>query len=370
MSELPRIAHIISPLSWRGGEQQAIYLYEELDKLGVYQVILCAKGSVTEQYCQNHGLKFRSFKKRLNIDPFFARFIRRVCREEKIDIIHPHDSVAHTLSILAADLFSNPCPLVLHRRVDFPISSTWFSRYKYNHPSIKRIICVSEAVREILQKDIRNKSLLRVVYDGIDVESFETPKGSVLRNEFDVPADVPVVANIAALTQQKDYFTFIDSVAILEKEGFHAAYFAFGDGYQREKILAYAEEKGLKNRIRFAGFRNDIRTILPEIDVLLFSSETEGLGTTILDCFAAGVPVVSTNAGGIPEIMVHLKTGWMGQVKDPRSLAEGVKIALTQPEIAANWVEEGKKRVQGFRRSITAKNTLDIYQEIKASEKN
>ncbi|MHB1277390.1 MAG: glycosyltransferase [Bacteroidia bacterium] len=370
MSDLPRIAHVISPLSWRGGEQQAIYLYEELEKLGVFQVILCAKGSATETYCEIHGLRFRSYKKRLNLDPFFARFICLVCRDERIDIVHPHDSGAHTLCILAADLFSNPCPLVLHRRVDFPISSSWFSRYKYNHSSIKRIICVSEAVKRILQKDIRNKSLLRVVYDGIDVDAFAKPGGNQLRREFHLDPDIAIVANIAALTQQKDYFTFIDTAALLEKEGPDAIYFAFGEGAQREKLEAYAREKGLKGKIHFAGFRKDIRVILPEVDVLLFSSETEGLGTTILDCFAAGVAVVSTDAGGIPEIMIHQKTGWMGKVKDPGSLAEGVKIALTEPGIKRQWIEEGKKRVQLFRRSITAKNTLDIYQEIKASEKN
>lgn len=370
MRELPRIAHVISPNSWRGGEQQAIYLYEELEKLGVYQIILCAKGSATEKYCENHGLRFRSCKKRLNIDPLFARFIRRVCREETIDIVHPHDSGAHTLCVMAADLFSNPCPLVLHRRVDFPISSSWFSRYKYNHRAIKRIICVSEAVKEILQKDLRNKSLIRVVYDGIDVDAFNTPKGNILREEFHLDPVLPVVANIAALTQQKDYFTFIDTVVLLENEKIRAAYFAFGDGAQREKLEAYALEKGLKDKIRFVGFRTDIRAIIGEIDVLLFSSETEGLGTSILDCFAAGVAVVSTDAGGIPEIMIHQKTGWMGKVKDPGSLAEGVKIALTHPEIRQQWIAEGKKRVQLFKRSITAKNTLDIYQEIKASEKN
>ncbi|HCS19501.1 MAG TPA: hypothetical protein DIW47_02875 [Bacteroidetes bacterium] len=370
MIELPRIAHVISPLSWRGGEQQAIYLYEELAKLGVYQLILCAKGSATEKYCESHGLRFRSFKKRLNIDPFFARSIGRVCREEKIDIVHPHDSGAHTLCILAADLFSNSCPLVLHRRVDFPISSSWFSRYKYNHSSIKKIICVSEAVKEILQKDIRNKGLLGVVYDGIDVDAFDDPGGGRLRSEFHLDPTIPIVANIAALTQQKDYFTFIDTVEILEKDGVKAAWFAFGEGAQREALEAYSMEKGLQEKIRFAGFRKDIRTIIPEIDVLLFSSETEGLGTTILDCFAAGVAVVSTDAGGIPEIMIHQQTGWMGKVKDPESLAEGVKIALTQPETKKEWIKGAKKRVQLFRRSLTAKKTLDIYQEIKASEKN
>lgn len=95
MSELPRIAHLVSPLSWRGGEQQAVNLYEELDKLGVYQIFICPKGSVSESYCREHNLRYYAFKKRLSLDLKFASQLSRVCKKEGIDFLHPHDSGAH-----------------------------------------------------------------------------------------------------------------------------------------------------------------------------------------------------------------------------------------------------------------------------------
>ena len=72
------------------------------------------------------------------------------------------------------------------------------------------------------------------------------------------------------------------------------------------------------------GFRKDIPKILPELDIFLFSSKTEGLGTSLLDAFACQVPVVATNAGGVPELIIHEKTGLLSPTKDPQSLAKNV----------------------------------------------
>lgn len=370
MSTQPKIAHLISPMTWRGGEQQAVNLYEELDKLGVYQIFICPKESITEKYCKDHNFRYYSFKKRLNLDLGFAKNLSRVCKKEGIDILHPHDSGAHTLSILSIDLFKNSCQLLLQRRVDFPVSKSVFSRYKYNHPRIKKILCVSNAIMEILRPDIKRPEIMEVVYEGIDASKFELPAGNILREEFQIKRSTPIIANVAALAPQKDYFTFIDTVKILVDEGIEAAFMAFGTGPQEAEIMDYAKKTGMDKHIIFAGFRTDIPAILPEIDLLLFSSETEGLGTTILDCYASEVPIVSTNAGGIPELIIHRKTGFLGHVKNPQSLAEGVKLVLNHPEEKELWIAGGKERLGLFTRDITAKNTLAAYQEIFAQEKN
>lgn len=365
MTDQLRIAHIVSPLSWRGGEQQAVNLYEELDKLGVYQVFVCPKGSITEIYCREHGFRYYAFKKRLSLDPVFARQLSEMCKKEKIDFLHPHDSGSHTLSILSIDLFRNPASVILQRRVDFPISRSFFSHYKYNHPRIKKILCVSRAIVEIMKPDIKKPEILTVVYEGIDPAKFKLPAEGILRKQYGVPSHVPVVANVAALAPQKDYFTFIDTVELLVNQGVKAAFFAIGDGPQKEEILAYARKKGMDGHIHFTGFRTDIPLVLPEIDVLLFSSETEGLGTTILDCYAAEVPIVSTNAGGIPELIVHGETGFLGRVKDPASLAEGVRMVLSDQRVREKWVSGGKERLKLFTRDVTARNTLKVYTEIR-----
>lgn len=360
MSSLPRVAHIMTPKSWRGGEQQAVNLYQELQKKGVYQLIVCSKDSITERYCIENKLNYVSFKRRLSLDLGFAYKLKKVCEAQNIDIVHPHDSGAHTLGILSMDLFGNKAKMVLHRRVDFPISKSFFSRYKYNHPRIKKIICVSDAIRQIMLPDIKRKDLLTVIYSGIDINKFAKKGGNKLRSELGLEG-IPLVANVAAISQQKDYFTFIRTVARLKAEGVRAKFLIIGDGPQRQEIESFAKERGVKEQVIFSGFRSDIPEILPELDVLLFSSETEGLGTTLLDCFASEVPIVSTDAGGIPELITHMENGFLAAVGDDKGLAEGVKLALSNPELAKQWVAAGKEKVKNFTRETTAEKTLAVY---------
>ncbi|MBI1223121.1 MAG: glycosyltransferase [Bacteroidetes bacterium] len=370
MNQELRIGHVISPKTWRGGEQQAIWLYEDLDKLGVYQIIFCVSGSATEKYCREHGIRYRAFRKRLSLDVVFARNLAKSCKEENIQILHPHGSGGHTLALLSIDLFHNSCSIVLHRRVDFPISDSWLSRYKYNHPQIKKILCVSEAIREIMIPSIKRKEILDVIYDGIDIRRFQHTPGRKLRNKFHFEDTLPLIGNVAALTQQKDYFTFIDTVEELNRRGVRAHFLAIGDGKQSTELKEYAKSKGVDSFLTFTGFRHDIPEILPELDIFLFTSETEGLGTSILDAFAAGVPVVSTNAGGIPEIVHHLKNGFLAEVKNPRLLADGVELALNKEDEKCAWIKQARLDVESFSREKMAAEILKRYIEIIASEKH
>ena len=83
----------------------------------------------------------------------------------------------------------------------------------------------------------------------------------------------------------------------------------------------------MKN-ILLTGFRTDIFEVFPELDILLFTSKEEGLGTTVLDAFACEVPVVATAGGGIPEMVIHQKTGWLAAIGYAEQLAEGVEQIL------------------------------------------
>lgn len=363
MAKSLNILHISTPKSWRGGEQQLAYLFEELDKAGQNQILLTRKGSELAQKGKLQGWKVIEQAKNTAIDLVFAAKIGKVCRENKIDLIHTHDAHAHTFTILSAVFFGNKTPLVVSRRVDFPIKPTRFSRFKYNHPIIKRILCVSNAIKEITAKDIQNKSVLKTVHSGIDIERFKYEKKDCtqLRTEFGISADTPLIGNVAAIAPHKDYYTFIETVKLLKKQGLKAKYFIIGDGPMREEIVTKVKAEKLANDILFTGFRNNIPEILPELDVFLITSETEGLGTSVIDAFACKVPVVATRAGGIPELVKNGITGVLANVKDAKGLANGVMkvingkfdlVAMAQNQIAT---------AQEFSKATTATKTLAEY---------
>lgn len=359
------VLHLSTNADWRGGEQQVAYLLEELKAKGVQQTVIGRIGSAMEKYCQEHGFSYQGFKRKSSISISFAYKLNKFYSKNEVNIIHAHDSHGHTFAVLADTLFGGSPPIVVSRRVSFPVSKSIFSKFKYNYLKIKSIICSSGAVKRITEPNIRDKSVLSVVYDGIDIDKFKqaTDKG-VLRKEFNIPADTPIVGNVAALTEEKDYFTFIDTAAICLQQELKVAFVIIGDGKLEAELKQYVKEKGVEEHIHFAGYRTDVHQLLPELDLFLATPTNEGLGTSILDAMACGIPVVATNAGGIPETVKHLQTGWLSPVKDAENLAEGVKSILTDKQLAVKLTEGAAKNLLFFSKQAMGEGVIDVYKSI------
>lgn len=356
------VLHLVTAMSWRGGEQQVAYLLEEL-KDEVEQTVLCMKDSAMHHYCKNHGFGVVTHPKRIKMDPTFAALLKNVCRKLEIDLCHLHDAHAHTMAVLAAALFGNETPLVLSRRVDFPIGKSFLSRYKYNHSSIKKILCVSDKIKEIITPDIQEKQKIETVYSGININKFKAGTG-ILRKELDLNENCFLVGNTSALADHKDYFTFIDVAERLLQKHNNLKFAVIGDGPMKEELHQYARTKNLGDKLVFVGFRKDLPQILADLDLFLITSKTEGLGTSILDAFACGVPVIGTAAGGIPELIEHEKTGLLCPVKEVDCLTQSVSRIIQSKELGDLLVRNAKEKVKLFSKEETAKQTLKHYQSL------
>ncbi|HNI46191.1 MAG TPA: glycosyltransferase, partial [Chitinophagales bacterium] len=275
---------------------------------------------------------------------------------------------AQQFATIAADIFGNFVPIVLSRRVDFPIQNNWYSYYKYNHPQIKRIICVSDAIRQIITPSIRKSEKVCTVHSGIDFDRFDTATpnaASNLRQQYQIPAATLLIGNVAALADHKDYFTFIDTAQILLEAGLNAVFWAIGEGEQRQVLQQYAQTKGVTDRLIFTGFRADIPQILPQLNLQLVTSKTEGLGTAVADAMYCRIPVVATAAGGIPELIEHGKTGLLAPVQDAPALAKHVQQLLQQKAWQQSMIDNAyRKVVEHFSLQSMAKKTWQVYAEV------
>lgn len=362
------IMHLSTARSWRGGEQQIAYLAKELKKLGIRQLIFCPKDSPMEAFALNNGLEVHTYPKRTNLDFRAALLIKRICRRTGASHVHTHDSPAHTLAILSHMLFGLRVPIIVHRRVDFKIGkSLLLSTWKYNHWAVRRIICVSHFIQNLIKESLHHPGRLTVVHSGIDLARFGKPTASnsgSLRKEFNIPSDSYLIANIAAIAPHKDYFTFVDTAEILVKNGLPATFLAIGgDGGEMKAIAQYIIKKGLQEKVILTGFRSDLDKELAGLDLLLFTSKTEGLGTTLLDAFAAGVPVVATKTGGIPEVVVDGVTGLLSEVGDAKSLANQVLKVLKDVKLRQHLVENASRYVLDFSKEKMAQSILAVYKE-------
>jgi len=358
-----KVVHVSTATTWRGGEQQIAYLISELEKKNIEQVIVCAEYSAMQQYFLKQNISCKSFSKKGAIDFSFAMNLSKIVKVEKPYIIHLHDAHAHTAAIVAATFFGLKTPLVLHRRVDFEVGKNIFSRFKYHHQQIKKIICVSDAIKNIMEKNVAPEKLI-TIHSATDCSRFSNITQNILRTEFNIHPETKIIANIAALAPHKDYPTFLKTASLLKQKNIKAKFFIIGEGTERNKIEQLISELNLQDDVILTGFRNDIDKIFPEIDLLLFTSETEGLGTTILDAFCCQVPVVATNAGGIAEMVEHEKTGLLSGVKNYVSLADNVQRIMTDTTLKNNLIKNASIKVQEFSKAAMADKIMKVYEAV------
>lgn len=358
-----KVLHLSSEKSWRGGEQQMAYLIEELNRLGVQSYVAAKPGSAFEKWCSEKNIPCVAIEFRNDFDFSSALRLKKYCRKEHFDLIHLHSSRSHGIAFLAS-LLGNNTPLVLSRKVDFALKGNFFSKWKYNHQRIKKIICVSDKIREIVGRSLNHPEKCVTVYDGVDLERF-AGKGvrSVVRKELGIADDEIIIGNIAAIAPHKDYFTFLDTVTILTGK-IKANYFIAGEGPLKSEIEKRISALHLEKEVFMLGFRKDLENVFADLSVLLYTSKEEGLGSTLLDAMAYGLPIVTTEAGGIPEIVMNGFNGLTAPVGNPQKLSEQVMLMLTDHSLREKLISNGKKFVKDFSKQKMAERTLEIYKEV------
>ena len=127
---------------------------------------------------------------------------------------------------------------------------------------------------------------------------------------------------------------------------------------------ADVERRGLSDRLRYLGYVAGARGLLPEADVFCLSSKTEGLGTSVLDAMAAGVPVAATAGGGIPEMIEHEVTGLLAPVGDGAALAAAIDRLLDDRALARRLAETARESVRDFDVERTIDRTEALYREL------
>jgi len=327
----------------------------------VPQLIACPKNSKLAQACHAQDLNFIPLTSQGSISITNAWRLKSACKQHQINIIHAHDAHALTTAVLSSMLFGNHAAIIASRRVNYPITGA-LSKFKYNYKRVKKILCVSKAVYDVVAPVIKNKNRLTTVHSGIDLNKFNLNQPTqLLRTEYQIPADELLIGNAAALTEQKDYPTFINTAKILVDQGIKAKFIIIGDGPLHAQLQQQVSQLALNEQIIFAGFRTNIPELLPEFDILLSTSINEGLGTTILEAMTAKVSVVATQAGGVGEMIAHEVTGMLVPSASPEQLARCCQQLINHPVSRQKLTENAYKKVQQFDKAITARKTLEIY---------
>jgi len=360
------IIHLTSADIWRGAEQQIIYLYQGLSRESVKQIIFCSQNSQLLKYCRENNISTISYKRNSGANWNLVQALRKYCKTYQPDIIHIHDPHAHNAYVIAY-LMGLRTPAILHRRVDFPTATNYFSAFKYNIHTIRKIVCVSEKVKAVLYNRINNPERLTVHYDCTDISAFERINGrQLLEKDYPQLKDKYIIADIAALVDHKDHPTFIRTahylVHVLNIKEIH--FLIMGEGILKKTIHQLLYQYQLEKYVTMTGFRKDLPALLNGIDTYVFTSKMEGFGSTILQVMSAKVPIVATKTGGPAEILEHKKTALLASTGDHISLAHHLLSLKEKHTLKKQLVENAYQLVRQFSIEQHVQEISAIHQQI------
>ena len=363
MSRPLAILHCDFRLSWAGGQNQLWLLARGLRDRGHRQWIATRPQSEMARHARAEGFDVVEHPYRGEVDPRGYLSLRRAIAARGPDVVHAHDSHSLMPAAVAARLVRPRPAVVGHRRVDFPIRSHPLSRWKYA-PGPDRLIAIRRRVRVVVLAAGVPAERLALIPSGIALATPPAPKGPTLRQRLDAPEGTPIVLTIASLADYKDHPTLVDAAARLKPREPMTRWAVCGAGGLLGEIRADVERRGLSDRLRYLGYVAGARGLLPEADVFCLSSKTEGLGTSVLDAMAAGVPVAATAGGGIPEMIEHEVTGLLAPVGDGAALAAAIDRLLDDRALARRLAETARESVRDFDVERTIDRTEALYREL------
>jgi glycosyltransferase involved in cell wall biosynthesis len=355
------VLHVDTARTWRGGQNQVLLTVLGQRAAGVRAELVAHPDGELRRRAEE-GLDMVPLSPRHEADFASGWRFARILRHERPDIVHAHDPHAVTMASIAMSMNRGIAApkLVAARRVDFPLKSHAFSRWKYRQVDL--FICASEAIRRILIGQGVEAARTVTVHEGIDLAHVDAAPVANIREQLWLPHGAPVVGNVGALVGHKGQRDLVDAAAIVLRTIPDARFVIAGEGDLRPQLEAQIRHLGLEKHVMLTGFRADVLSLLKAFDVFVMSSTTEGLGTSILDAMACRRAVVGTMAGGIPEAIVAGETGTLVPVGDPKAMAAGIVALLRDPDMRERFGQAGRARVEAcFTVERMVRATLDAY---------
>lgn len=365
MKEQASILHISTSNRWGGGENHILNLCQELTT--VRHLVLCRKRSDLYERLELEGIHPYNAPLVTKFDLRFVWKLIRLCKKNKVDIIHIHDTTALTLAIMATYLSGNLPPYVLSKKTSFPIKNRKRTLYKYNHRQIKKILCVSNVTRQITSEKVVDSSKLSTVYHGTKVPK-KNSNPAILRESYNIPKEVYLIGTIANHIRAKNLETWINTVDhIVNDLGLTNFYFIV-IGNKTERTAGYLKkitERNIEAYCHFTGYIPHAWAMIPQFDLALLTSQSEGIPQFLYECFYYKVPVVSTNVGGIPEIIEDDGNGFLCPPHDAVSLGNKLVLLSQDRSRQLQFSEISHQRlVKNFTTKQMAANTLGQYNEV------
>jgi glycosyltransferase involved in cell wall biosynthesis len=356
------ILHVETGRQLYGGPLQVLYLMRGLKARGYHNVLVCAQDAAIATAARDCADKIVPVRMGGDLDLGFISRLRAVLRESRPHIVHLHSRRgADILGAIAAR--QERVPVVLSRRVDNPEWSP-IARVKYR--LYDHVVTISRGIYNVLLAEGVPAHKMSCVLDAVDAERFAGAADRAwFEREFNLPAGVPTIGMVAQFIERKGHRYLLDAAPSILEQFPNARFLLFGKGPLHDDIGARVRQMGLTDRIALPGFRDDLERVLPCLTALAHPAEMEGLGVSLLQASAAGVPIVASAVGGIPEAVVDGVNGCLIPSRDAVALADKLIELLRDPARAKTMGQHGRALVrEKFSIDAMTDGNLSVYRDL------
>ena len=290
-----------------------------------------------------------------------------VVKANKIDVLHVHYAIPHAYAAYMAK------KMLLDSGIQIPIVTTLHGTditLVGSHPFYKpavtfsinhsdRVTAVSESLKQDTLRLFDIKKNINVIPNFIDTEKIKL-KGKPCERSLLAEKEEKILTHISNFRPLK---RIMDVISIFEgvQPKIKSKLMMVGEGPEKKRAIQYVNEKGLEEQVLFLGNSNEIDKILCYSDLFLLPSEKESFGLSALEAMAHGVPIISSDAGGIPEVNKHGKTGYLSKIGDTESMTLDALSLLQNESLHKSFKRQAEQRAEKFNLETVVNQYESIY---------
>ena len=347
---------------------------------GGYEVYAVASGKHYVNDIAAEGVRYKHIPMSYMINPFIdilsVFLMTRYFRKERFDIVHTHTAKAGIIGRVSARLAG--VPIVLHSYHGIHFYEGQNELLKYFYSRIEKLVgrmtdMVFSQNKGDIDKLVFGKVLPRqkVLYEGngVNIKKLDKLRNDAdiheLKRQLSINEAVPVIGCFARFEAIKGHVFFFKSLKRLLRVYPDAVCLVAGDGPLKKNLESLAFNLGIHRNLRFLGWREDIQCLHSVIDILVLSSQKEGIPRAVMEAMAAKKPVVATDVPGTKEIVIHQHTGILVPYGNEEALCDAISEIVKDKEKAARYGENGKARIeQEFDERMVVKRILKAYTDL------
>ncbi len=347
---------------WGGGEKTIFDIVNRLS-LGGHNLFLFVNGS-GELFKRVNEKNLRSYQININNLSFLNIFkiikIYRVLKREKVHTIFVNLSADIKVAGIAAKL-AGVKKIIYRRGTAIPINNTWLNRFIYRKLATKVVANSQETQRCILanNQNLISKEKIKIIYNGVDINQYSLSKE--INNLYNKNGHEIIIGNAGRLSTEKGQIYLIELAKYLKHKGYNFKILIAGTGRLKSKLVKYAAELGVEDKIEFLGFVDDMKQFHKSIDIFCLTSLWEGFGYVLIEAMAFEKPVVAFNINSSAEIIDDNKSGFLIEKFNIEDYANKVEVLIKDKNLRERFGKQGRKKVE---------NTFNLEKSIDQLEKS